>query len=559
MAKPRKFLKKLLMMLNEGAITYQEIRKSSDVSRKTVWKNIRKARQLGFIDQDEIGKYFLTDWGKTNLGSVERPVDSFQIEVPSQIIGRLRTKHMRPTAEFTIVMNGAKKIKKLDDETVDIERFLTSDGSGLIENNTYLKAAAEVIIDTILDLKAKDIGLKTILDHDFREVRSPFNQETIFPTYDYLKRYEQLAATTFKVLIEFDGGKWIQSQNFSEIEGEIEAHRQDRKEIYQYIRSMDLSKRVNKVICALGATNILSERSLEALRLFQTRDQLKEFIYNCFKLYSRIENEEKLRIIVSKALELGYIKYETRKFKHLKLNKSKKAEFLEYLWQLERRDDSFQEANLTTTDLRDDTEDNHVNNRYENHEVMIKEVVAEIEMFENSFLNLIIKLKDRFDKAQYYDLYKERELSVATCKTHLANVQLYADSLQEVLRLFHSKLLLYLLRSIIFWPRRIHNKRVLNKLNSVVFSKITEACNLLREALTFEAGDEFNGYLDAHILRKIDVTTDLFNYAKQMSDPIIEKECQSILNSITHVYTECQDLSYPEPPDIPGYSQFKYK
>ena len=106
---------------------------------------------------------------------------------------------------------------------------------------------------------------------------------------------------------------------------------------------------------------------------------------------------------------------------------------------------------------------------------------------------------------------------------------------------------------------RIHNKRILNKLNSVVFSKITEVCNLLRSALKLEAGDMFNGYLDALILRKIDATTDLFSYTKEMSDPIIEKESQSILNSITRVYTECQSLAYPEPSDMPGYYQFKYK
>jgi hypothetical protein len=550
MAKPRIFLNKLLIMLSERAMTYQEILKSSDFSRQTVWKNIRKAMHLEFIDLDELGRYFLTDWGRTNLGSVERLIDSFQIEVPSQIIGRLSTKIMRPMTKFTVIMNGAKKIKRLDDETVDIERFLTSDGSGLIENNTYLRAAAEAIIDTILDLKAKDIGLKTVLDNDFREVYSPFNQETIFPTYDYLKRYEQLADTTFKVLIEFDGESWVQSQNFSEIEKEIETNRNVRKDFYQHIRSMDLSKRVNKVICMLGATNTLSERSLESLRLFQTRDQLNKFVYSCFKLYSKIDDEEKLRGIVSKALELGYIEYETRKFKHLKFNKSKKAEFLEYLWKLEGVDDSIQVANLMTTDLHGgNTKDDHVNNRYDNHEVMIKEVAAEIETFQNTFL----------DKAQYYKLYKERKVSVVPYKTHLQDVQLYADSLQEILRLFHSKLLLYLLRSTIFWPMRIHNKRILNKLNSVVFSKITEVCNLLRSALKLEAGDIFNGYLDALILRKIDATTDLFSYTKEMSDPIIEKESQSILNSITRVYTECQSLAYPEPSDMPGYYQFKYK
>lgn len=96
---------------------------------------------MGFIDRDEIGRYYLTNWGKSNLDSVEWPVDSIQIEIPSQIIGRLQITPMRPTAKFTIIMNGARKIKELDDKTVDIERFLTHDGSGLIENNTYLRSA----------------------------------------------------------------------------------------------------------------------------------------------------------------------------------------------------------------------------------------------------------------------------------------------------------------------------------------------------------------------------------------------------------------------------------
>ena len=89
------------------------------------------------------------------------------------------------------------------------------------ENNTNLKATLATVVDSIHDYIAKDMGLFSMLDEEFRInklIPTLFNMPNYFPGHDALKRYENLAKTKFSILIEFDGKEWASNQDFEDLE-----------------------------------------------------------------------------------------------------------------------------------------------------------------------------------------------------------------------------------------------------------------------------------------------------------------------------------------------------
>jgi hypothetical protein len=89
--------------------------------------------------------------------------------------------------DCTIEIENADKISELDSRTDATKRFLTRDGLWLPENNTNLKASLAAVVDSILDLKAKEMGLFSMLDEEFRIHKltlTPFNIRNYFPGYD---------------------------------------------------------------------------------------------------------------------------------------------------------------------------------------------------------------------------------------------------------------------------------------------------------------------------------------------------------------------------------------
>jgi hypothetical protein len=246
MTKSMKNLTELLRLLKDKPMTKGEIRTSLNIKRRTEFKIIREARDKGWIKEDELKRYHLTLCGKSMIGIWRKPADSTLFEVYSQVIDpiALRPKSNRPTAKCTLIMKNANKIKELDDKTTSYERFI----SELPENVTSIKAALAHVIDSILDLNAKDMGLHTVLDSQLAENLSVFNIETHFPGYDYLKRYIELAKTNFKVLIEFDGEKWVATQEFGDLEKQREDTLKLYKEAYESIFSEQRRVRIKKAI-----------------------------------------------------------------------------------------------------------------------------------------------------------------------------------------------------------------------------------------------------------------------------------------------------------------------
>src|SRR5215469_15875871 len=198
MAKRKDALNRMLDFLNKKSMSQGEIRKTLKIGRATEWRIIKEAFDRRWIEKDSLGKYHLTSMGKRNVGTAKNPVDSFRLKVQTQIIDFLNLRSDRPAAKCTIEIENADEIKELDSRTDATKRFLTKDGLWLPENNTNLKASLAAVVDSILDVEAKKMGLFSMLDEEFRIKKltpTLFNMRNYFPGHDALKRYENLAKT----------------------------------------------------------------------------------------------------------------------------------------------------------------------------------------------------------------------------------------------------------------------------------------------------------------------------------------------------------------------------
>src|SRR5918999_5118392 len=123
MAKPKEFLTKLLLMLNDKPMTNAEICKSANVRRETVWKNRSVAEKKGFIKKDQLGKYYLTESGRLQLGIFEKSLETTSFNIHTQIIPLTSDTTDRPTAKCNLIIEDAARIRELDEKTSDYERF----------------------------------------------------------------------------------------------------------------------------------------------------------------------------------------------------------------------------------------------------------------------------------------------------------------------------------------------------------------------------------------------------------------------------------------------------
>jgi hypothetical protein len=327
MAREKDALNRLLILLNKKSRSQGEIRTTLKIDRKTAYRIIKEASDRRWIKNDSLGKYHLTSLGKINVGTAEKPTDSSSLEVQSQVIDFLNLRPDRPTAKCTIEVENADKINELDSQTQAEKRFLTFDGLWLPENNTNLKASVAAVVDSILDLKAKQMGLFTMLDEEFRQRLTTSNFNVYFPGYDALKRYGNLAGTKFSVLIEFDGKEWASEQDFEELEKKIEER---REYLSENIGLIDERAGFNKAIYNLLSGGGLWTAKLQANHLFNSPGELKEYLTNHFKV-NGIRDENKLKIIVKNAFDTGFFSVEKMPLSYLKVRKDRELEFLNSL------------------------------------------------------------------------------------------------------------------------------------------------------------------------------------------------------------------------------------
>ena len=329
MAKPKKILLRLLKVLAEKPMTNGEITRSLHTSRTSTWKNCREAEDKGLIEKDAFNRYTLTTLGKSHIESPEtlQNSDYAHFAVFTQVLDPVIRAADKPPAWCRLYMNDAKKIKQLDDQSSSYDRYLpTTEGFGLEENATNIKAPAAALVDAILELKAKDIGLLSILDFESRDTLSISNIEDRPPCHDDLKRRRELANTNFKLLIEFDGRDWAKKQKYedliSNLEGNLNFYRKsaESKRAKNFIDKIDFMFRM----LARGSS---SRDTFKESNLFKNKGELLDYLYELFFEKYQIGDKLKLREVIKKAYNCGLLEVSKKEFISVKVNKEKIWEF----------------------------------------------------------------------------------------------------------------------------------------------------------------------------------------------------------------------------------------
>jgi hypothetical protein len=245
MAKRREAIIKILKVLNQKPLQKGDIRKKTKIKRRTEYENLKLAMQRKWIRLDDLGFYHITTLGKLHAESVNIPIDSFNFDVYTQVLGFLPIHSEMPKVNCIIEIEKPNNIKNMDEKTKAKIRFYTNDGLWLPENYTNLKASVACVADSLLDNVAKNKDLNTILDEEFRNKTNIFNYRDRQPGYDYRKRLRDLARTNFQIIIEYKGEEWVNKQNFENLEEYLEK-RQERYD--NYLKEIAKRQKINLTI-----------------------------------------------------------------------------------------------------------------------------------------------------------------------------------------------------------------------------------------------------------------------------------------------------------------------
>jgi len=333
MAKPKKTLLELLKLLDKKkAMTKGEIIVALHTSRKTRWKICIEAEDKGLIEKDVFNRYTLTTLGKSLIVSPEmlQNSDYERFAVFTQVLDPVIEAADKPPAWCRLYMKDAKKIKELDNRSFSYDRYLpTSEGFGLEVNATPIKTTAAALVDAVLELKAKDIGLLSILDFGSRDTLSISNIENRPPGYDDLKRRMELANTNFKLLIEFDGRDWAKKQKYEDLMS-------NHEEYLNFYRNSAKNKRAKKFVDKIDfiirmlARPSFSRDTFEEHSLFKNKKELKDYLRKFFEEY-QVADKNKLKGVIQKAYNCGLFVESKKTFVNLKINKEKIWKFHESL------------------------------------------------------------------------------------------------------------------------------------------------------------------------------------------------------------------------------------
>ena len=337
MTRPRKILDKLLKLLDEEPLSSGEICAILQKSRKVVRQNLSIAKHEGLLEMDALKKYHVTDLGKSLIDSAAKhSVEQVTFEVEPYLVDHLGLWDSTPHAKCRLITKDAKKIRQKDYETVG-GSYEPKDGLVSSMNSTRIEIAVAGVVDSILDIRAKDMGLHSILDLEHRRNLEAFNLPQQFPGYDVLKRIQQLPDIHFKVLIEFDGKSWVRKQDFEDLENLRQYHQKAYQEMMKRIQSRALQLRQKEAFRSLkGAFFNIGERhwkELEDHRFFGSREELNQFIIKELKVHLP-ENKKIDKKLLQSLRRAGAIEYHERTFYRIKVNHEKIDEFLKIINEL---------------------------------------------------------------------------------------------------------------------------------------------------------------------------------------------------------------------------------
>jgi len=312
MARPKKSLLRLLQLLAKKPTSKGKIRRILGIERRQEYNIIKEALKNVWIEENKkLKTYHLTLLGKSAIGIWLESKDSVSFDVYSQVIDPAGLRSEKPKAICTLIMKNAERIKKLDTETSAEYRFIAA----LPANATRIKNALANVVDSILDIKGKDMRLYAVGNADLAQ-NILSNIEQHFLGYDSRKRYLELAMTSFKFLIEYNGAKWAKTQRFDDLDNEFD----DNLSFYRNLKFHSQDKIV-KIGQAMGILSRNPSGEYENVLLFKTKEELEQYVLKIFENF--FIEKENLNDMVKKGFEIGLFEYEQKQLYSLKVNEEK--------------------------------------------------------------------------------------------------------------------------------------------------------------------------------------------------------------------------------------------
>ena len=436
-------------------------------------------------------------------------------------------------------MEDAQKIMELDKDSREYQTALMMSGYGTIENASNIQASAGALIDAILDSKARDIGLFSTLKSEYPYALNIFNYETTPPGYDHMKRFMKLAGTELKVFIEFDGEKWIKKQNFGKLEEEHQILYEISKKSLNRIRSLDEKRMIMFVVHKLIDPDWAKEDKLETMNFFETKKELKDYVHRLLKRFG-IE-QDKLEEVLRSGFNSGF--FQTRKMvlHHLTINRANESKFFKSL--------SFLHSNnlgsLKEEPISHMTESKEVNGRYTDPKYLVNTVSRQLDEFGRAFFDMLERAIDKFEKAKFIDGVLDTYPS--SDGKEPAPLKAAKESLLQLLDMFYETINVCMLRSTILWPQKIKDTKILYKLNSIVFNKITDMRQVLYQALSSFHSGQFNSDFVNYTMANTYATKVFSQYYKTFKNSGLEEEGEPLMDSMWSIYEEIKDWAFPEP------------
>jgi predicted transcriptional regulator len=337
MARPRRILNDMLHHLNKKTLLFTEICTALNKPKQVIAQNLAIARGQELVERDSHQRYHITIKGKSVIkqtnGVCHKIVD-FQIDTQIVDYWGGTAESSGPKAKCSLISEDAHKIQELDRKEPLNDTVYSKYGLGLPTNDTNLKRALAGVLDTILDIRARDLGLNSILDLQHRANLDVSNIQTNFPSYDILKRYISLANSSFTVVIEFDGTKWAKKQDLDSLENKQQEDLKSYQELMQGFLRKNKDERVKLIVNSLMRYSIgegISDRPLKDLeenRFFATKTELIQHIRKRLNFYLPDE-KKKHEEIVKKFWQSGLFEVGKKSYYYLKVNKDTFHDFMQ--------------------------------------------------------------------------------------------------------------------------------------------------------------------------------------------------------------------------------------
>lgn len=181
---------------------------------------------------------------------------------------------------------------------------------------------------------------------------------------------------------------------------------------------------------------------------------------------------------------------------------------------------------------------------YVNTANILVSVANELKEFEEVFFSLLRKVKEKFD-ALYLDVKVQQ--STDPSKRDLSKMHPILNLISESFHIFYDVVDVYMIRSLMVWPKVIQDKDILKKLYSTIFTKIADMQLHMSEILRTTMAGDFNPIIQLFISGKIHATRKFIEHIEAFRNSNMEKELEPVLYSTWKITGEYKQFAFPEP------------